>query len=87
MQDDRKATGRHPIDEPISSSRRSFIQGAALGAASFMIVPRHVLGGPGHTPPSDLVNIAGIGVGGIGRANLAALSTQNLFALCDVDWR
>ncbi len=87
MQDDRKATGRHPIDEPISSSRRSFIQGAALGAASFMIVPRHVLGGPGHTPPSDLVNIAGIGVGGIGRANLAALSTQNLVALCDVDWR
>lgn len=69
-----------------SQSRRTFLKSASLGAAAFMIVPRHVLGGPGRRAPSDTVNIAAIGVGGIGRANLAALSTQNIVALCDVDW-
>src|SRR5512138_32245 len=89
MQDEREATSTQPIEEANAAdpTRRSFMQGAALGAAALMIVPRHVLGGPAHTAPSDLVNVAAIGVGGIGRANLAALSTQNLVALCDVDWR
>lgn len=88
MQDEREATSIQPVDEANAAdpTRRSFMQGAALGAAALMIVPRHVLGGPAHTPPSDLVNVAAIGVGGMGRANLAALSTQNLVAMCDVDW-
>ncbi|HUH47702.1 MAG TPA: twin-arginine translocation signal domain-containing protein [Arenibacter sp.] len=30
-----------------SDSRRKFIKGAGLATAGFMIVPRHVLGGPG----------------------------------------
>jgi len=38
------------------------------------------------TPPSDLLNIAGVGVGGMGRANLINLASQNLVAFCDVDW-
>lgn len=66
--------------------RRTFIRNASLAAAAFTIVPRHVLGGPRHVAPSDLVNIAGVGVGGMGRSNLAALSTQNIVAMCDVDW-
>ena len=66
--------------------RREFIRNAGIAAAAFMIVPRHVLGGPGYVAPSDTVNLAGIGVGGAGRSNLAALSSQNLVALCDVDW-
>src|SRR6202030_3198706 len=74
-------------------SRRKFLTTAAAAAVSgattigstFTIVPRHVLG-LGFTPPSDKLNIAGIGVGGIGRANLIALATQNIVALCDVDW-
>lgn len=45
------------------NSRRSFIKHAALAAAGFMIVPRHVLGGPGFVAPSDKLMIAGIGVG------------------------
>jgi predicted dehydrogenase len=49
------------------------------------IVPRHVLG-RGITPPSDLLNIASVGVGGMGRTNLVNLSSQNIVALCDVDW-
>ena len=48
-------------------------------------MPRHVLG-RGFTPPSDMLNIAGIGVGGMGRANLINLASQNIVALCDVDW-
>jgi predicted dehydrogenase len=66
--------------------RREFIRNAGIAAAAFMIVPRHVLGGAGYVAPSDRVNLAGIGVGGMGRANLAALSSENLVALCDVDW-
>jgi predicted dehydrogenase len=66
--------------------RRTFIRNVGLAASAFTIVPRHVLGGPLHIAPSDRVNIAGVGVGGMGRVNLAALSTQNIVALCDVDW-
>ena len=36
--------------------------------------------------PSDRLNIAGIGVGGKGRVNLEAMNSENIVALCDVDW-
>ena len=66
-------------------TRRSFLESAAL-AAGVTIVPRHVLGGPGYQAPSDTFNVAGVGVGGMGRSNLMALASQNIVALCDVDW-
>ena len=66
--------------------RRQFLSNAALAGAAFTILPRHVLGGPRHIAPSDRVNIAGVGVGGMGRANMQALSGMNLVAMCDVDW-
>src|SRR5271154_2712054 len=69
--------------KPISP--RSFLPKAATTAAAFTIVPRYVLG-RGFVPPSDTLNIAGIGVGGMGRANLINLASQNIVALCDVDW-
>jgi predicted dehydrogenase len=69
-----------------SFPRREFLRGAAIAAAGLTIVPRHVLGGTGYTAPSDTVNIAGVGVGGMGRSNMIALSSQNIVALCDVDW-
>jgi predicted dehydrogenase len=65
-------------------SRRDFI-GVAAAATAFAIVPRHVLGGPGQVTPSEKLNIAGIGIGGMGRANLKALESENIVALCDVD--
>ena len=65
--------------------RREFVRTAAMTAAGLTIVPRHVLG-KGQTPPSDMVNVAGVGVGGMGRSNMTALSSQNIVALCDVDW-
>jgi hypothetical protein len=66
-------------------TRRAFLTNAATTAAAFAIVPRHVLG-RGLTPPSDMLNIAAVGVGGMGRTNLINLSSQNIVALCDVDW-
>jgi predicted dehydrogenase len=64
-------------------SRRQFM-GAA---AALTIVPRYVLGGPRNIPPSEKVNIAGIGVGGRGASVLDGVSSQNIVALCDVDWK
>src|SRR5947207_3403926 len=66
-------------------SRRTFLKNATAGTAGLAIVPRHVLG-RGFTPPSDTLNIAGVGVGGMGRNNLINLSSQNIVAMCDVDW-
>ena len=57
---------------------------AAMAGVS--IVPRHVLGGVGYKAPSDTLNIAGVGVGGMGFANLKNLASENIVALCDVDW-
>ena len=65
-------------------SRRSFVGGIAAGAA-FTIVPRHVLG-RGFTAPSDKLNIACIGCGGKGRSDIDGVATENIYALCDVDW-
>ena len=67
-------------------SRRDFM-GAAAATAAFTIVPRYVLGGAGNQPPSEKLNIAGIGVGGQGAGDLGNVSSQNIVALCDVDWR
>lgn len=68
-------------------SRREFIKKAGV-AATFTIVSSNVLGKVlGHVAPSDKLNIAGIGVGGMGRRNLANMKTENIVALCDVDWK
>src|SRR5208282_5504606 len=66
-------------------SRRNFLTTAAAGGAALTMVPSNVLG-RGFTPPSDTLNIAAVGVGGMGRANLINLASQNIVALCDVDW-
>ena len=65
-------------------SRRQFIGGASASVASVMVVPRHILG-KGVQAPSDTLNIAGVGVGGRGRADLEGCRSQNIVALCDVD--
>ena len=69
------------------TSRRDFI-GAAAAAGAFAFVPKYVLGGPGYTPPSEKLNIAGVGVGGQGGGDINAVSGENnIVALCDVDSR
>ena len=69
---------------PAALTRRDFVAQSAMAAAAWMIVPRHVLG-QGLTPPSDLVNIAVVGIGGMGAVNAQAVMSQNIVAICDVD--
>ena len=68
-------------------SRRRFVEASAAAGLGVMIVPRHVLGGPGHRAPSDTLNVACIGVGGMGRNDVQGIADrgENIYALCDVD--
>ncbi|MEK7678198.1 MAG: Gfo/Idh/MocA family oxidoreductase [Verrucomicrobiota bacterium] len=67
-------------------TRRNFLRTAGA-AAAFTIVPRSWLG-QGQTPPSEKLNIAGIGVGGMGAGDIGAVAPgNNIVALCDVDSR
>jgi len=59
--------------------RRAFVKQAATGLAAFTIIPRRLLGGRGFVPPSETVNVALVGAGGMGRSNLG-----QLFGLDDV---
>ncbi|MBT2563452.1 Gfo/Idh/MocA family oxidoreductase [Pedobacter sp. ISL-68] len=73
-----------------TSNRRDFIKTTAIAAAAFMIVPRHVLGGPGYLAPSDRLLVAGIGVGGKGQSDLSMFyksGKADIAFLCDVDDR
>ncbi len=69
---------------PRRITRREFIKTGAAAVASFAIVPRRVLGGPGYIAPSDTLTKAVIGVGGMGLAHLR-YSGAVLRAVCDVD--
>jgi predicted dehydrogenase len=73
----------------MSLSRRRFVADlstAGAGAYAFSIVPRHVLG-RGYRAPSDTLNVACIGVGGMGYNDVNGVSIENVAALCDVDDR
>ncbi len=66
--------------------RRAFLTTSATVAVAASIVPRHVLGGPGQTPPSEKLNLAVIGAGGRGADDIEELKRENIAVLCDVDW-
>ena len=67
-------------DKP-SLTRRGFLPATA---AVFSIVPRHVLGA-GYEPPSDKLNIAAVGVGGMGKNYVEGCKSENIVAIADVD--
>ncbi len=69
---------------PTPFTRRQFV-GTTAAASAFLLMPRHVVAGSGEDAPSAKLNIAGIGIGGMGAGNLANLESQNIVALCDVD--
>ncbi len=66
-------------------NRRQFMGGAAISSAAFMVLPGAVLGLRGATSPNEKLNLAGIGIGGQGGADLASMESENIVALCDVD--
>lgn len=69
------------------NQRRDFIKKSSAALAGISIVPSNVMAGFGYTAPSDKLNIAGIGVGGMGRRNLSNMNAENIVALADVDWK
>ncbi len=70
-------------------SRRRFLATTAAAPAMFHIVPAHCLGGPKHTPPSETLGGALIGVGGRGPGTFNTMSQGHKVvkvAQCDVKW-
>ncbi|MBN1478811.1 Gfo/Idh/MocA family oxidoreductase [candidate division KSB1 bacterium] len=64
-------------------SRRSFL---AAGMVAPVIIPRHVLGRTGtRLAPSDTLNIAAVGVGGMGQNYIKGCEHENIVAMADVD--
>jgi predicted dehydrogenase len=66
-------------------SRRDFVAGAGRAAVGAMVIPRHVLG-RGFQAPSDTLNVAIVGAGGMGMNNAEALGSEQIVAVCDVDF-
>ncbi len=58
---------------PDDLTRRDFVSTSSKLALGGMIVPRHVLGGPGQQAPSDTLNVAIVGAGGMGAENAQEL--------------
>ena len=56
---------------PKNLSRRKFLGTVGTATAALTIVPRHVIAGSGQKAPSDMVNVAGIGIGAQGSGNLS----------------
>ncbi len=72
----------------VAVSRRDFMYGAGAAFASLTIVPSHALGRAGHIPPSETIQVGGVGVGGVGHGQIRSISQQantRIVALCDVD--
>lgn len=67
------------------TSRRDFLAASAAFAA-FTIVPRHAVAGSGKKAPSEKLNVGCVGVGGMqGAGDVDSISSENIYALCDVD--
>ncbi len=74
-----------------SFSRRDLLKGAASAAALMSFSPRlRAQAGSIRTPrpiaPGEKLNIACVGCGGKGATDVMEVSSENIVALCDVDW-
>ena len=71
-----------PNQRSSSTSRRGFLK-STTGAGLLICSSRVAFGGEAN----ERLNIASIGVSGMGEGNLVAVSDENIVALCDVDER
>jgi len=65
-------------------NRRDFLSTTGSAALGAMVLPRHLVRGPGA--PSATLNVACVGIGGMGMNNMAELMGENIVAVCDVDF-
>ena len=65
--------------------RRTFLKASGITIPAFYVFPRHVLGGKGFRAPSDKLNIASVGAGGVCKNYIENCNSENIVALCDVD--
>ena len=64
-------------------TRRNFLKTSGVVGAGFWLGTSPLQAA--DTAPSNRLNLAVIGLGGQGGANLNAVTSQNIVALCDVD--
>ena len=69
----------------MTMTRKGFLKKAGMVAGGLLVLPPGFL--RGQTAPSNRIRVAGVGIGGMGRANLAALVEHGaeVTVLCDVD--
>jgi len=74
------------IEPIVPATRRAFLRKTAGALATISIVPSYVVGLRAAVPsPNSKLNVACVGVGGQGAADLGNVSSENIVALCDVD--
>ncbi|MDO9341330.1 MAG: Gfo/Idh/MocA family oxidoreductase [Bacteroidales bacterium] len=73
-----KKNNRISDKESKELSRRNFIGKVGAATAGFMIVPRNVLGGKGYKAPSDMINVAGIGIGARGAQDIQGIADPDV---------
>src|SRR2546423_14876856 len=68
-------------------NRRLFFHRAGAGVALFNILPGGLLNGAGNLSPNAKLNVAGIGIGSRGGADVGEVAGlgHNIVAVCDVD--
>lgn len=77
-----------PPHGPGNLSRRDLMLGGGAAAATFAVVPRHVLGGAGYVAPSEKITLACIGFGTQAIRELGGILASpevRVVAVCDVD--
>ncbi|HIF31754.1 MAG TPA: Gfo/Idh/MocA family oxidoreductase [Planctomycetaceae bacterium] len=70
------------MNTPHKKSRRRFLQTSAVIGAGYWFGTSNVARAAG---PNEKLNVACIGVGGRGAANVGGVSRENIVAMCDVD--
>ena len=66
-------------------SRRSFVNDMTAAGLGMTVIPSLLHQRPDS--PNDGLNVACIGVGGMGRNDVRGMESENIYAMCDVDAR
>lgn len=70
---------------PSDHTRRSFLRTTGLTATAFAVARPWLNAATRAVSPNEKLNIAAIGVGGVGRSNVGNSADENIVALCDLD--